>query len=251
MRFLIAGLIGVTAIGVSAAGAADIPARAPVYSAPAALVAVDTWSGIYLGVNGGWAKQDHDWAFHPPFGTVNQSFSLDRSSGVIGLHAGLQKQFGQWVLGAEFAYNWLGSEFARHTGFGVDFSSFADARAKEVWTAGPRIGWAPSPTWMIFANGGFASGKVQTRLTDIATGVPIPAFDTSATQNGWYLGAGIEYMLFANVILGAEYQHIDLGSDFHCVTFACGGAPNSNNHDVKTTVDIVRARLTYKFDWFR
>jgi len=229
---------------VGSAHAADMPVKAPVYKAP---VISEPWTGIYLGVNGGWARQSHDWAFDPSIpGAANQSFTLDRSGGVIGLHAGIQKQWGQWVLGAEFAYDWLGSDWARHTGYGTG-SAFADARIRDFWTVGPRLGWSPSANWLLFANGGYASGRVQTRAVSSTTGVPIPGFDSSASQHGWYLGGGVEYMVWKNVILGVEYQHVDLGSTFHCVETACGTI-NVNNHDIKTTVDAVRARLSYKFN---
>ncbi len=248
MKKVVSLVSAIAALGfVNSANAADMPTKGPVLKA--APMIVEPWTGIYLGVNGGWARQSHDWAFDPPVpAAVNQSFTLDRSGGVLGLHGGIQKQWGQWVLGAEFAYNWLGRDWARHNGYGVDFNSFADARVRSYWTAGGRLGWAFSPNLLAFVNGGFASGSVQTRLVNIATNVENPAFDTSVTQNGWYLGGGLEYMVWKNIILGVEYQHVDLGSGFHCLATTCG-LTSTNNHDVKTTVDVARARLSYLFNW--
>ena len=59
---------------------------------------------------------------------------------------------------------------------------------------------------------------------------------SAANQFGSVAGAGLEYKLIEHVLLRAEYLHYD----FAKTTFA----PVDN---VKETVDVVRAGLSYKF----
>ena len=125
--------------GAPVASAADMPVKA----APVVAAAYD-WSGFYGGINGGGESQKHDWAFNPSIpGAVNQAFSERVDSATVGLHVGVQKQWNQFVLGVEGGVNdFAGLGFARHTGYGVDFGSFADMRVKDIYTAGGRVGYA-------------------------------------------------------------------------------------------------------------
>ena len=249
MRYKIAGLAAAAIMfgGVQTASAADMAVKARPVAPP---IAMYNWTGIYIGVSGGWAHQDFDWAFNPAIPAApNQSFSLSRNSGVLDMHAGLQYQFDQWLLGVEFAYNWLGNDYATHAGYGVDPTLNPGARVRNLWTVGPRVGWIPMsmPNTLLYVTGGYARGHVDTVAITVATGAINPVFNTSANQNGWFVGGGIEYMLMQNVILGIEYQHIDLGSTLHCLATTCGFA-STNNHDVDAQVDKITARLSVKLN---
>ena len=46
----------------------------------------------------------------------------------------------------------------------------------------------------------------------------------------------------SDLIIGAEYQHIDLGNVFH---ISSDGNPN-DNRNYRATVDILRARVVFK-----
>ena len=58
---------------------------------------------------------------------------------------------------------------------------------------------------------------------------------------GWTAGAGIEYAMWTNWSIKAEYLYVDLGS-FDC-GIACGAAPDN----VSFKANIVRAGLNYRF----
>lgn len=240
-RILLAGatLLALTAVQPSVA------ADAPVYKGPAPIAApLFNWTGFYVGANAGWAGTNFDWAFNPPIPAApNQAFGLSTSSGIFGLHAGAQGQWGQWVLGLEFAYLWPTDSWASHSGYGVG-ASFAEARLRDVWTLGPRIGWANN-NWLWFITGGYASGRIETRGEPFAA--PGTFFNlTSETHSGWFAGIGVDWALTQNLILGVEYQHIALGKVLHCVASPCVPA-STNNHDMNATIDLVRARLSWLF----
>src|SRR6185295_14716988 len=84
------------------AQAADLPV-APAYKSPA-VAAVYNWSGLYVGVNGGygWGNQD-------PlvlFGNRFDRSSMSMSGGMIGGTIGAQIQQGYVVLGVEGDLDW-------------------------------------------------------------------------------------------------------------------------------------------------
>lgn len=246
MRRYLLGAVA-AAFMTAPAVAADMPVKA----APRVAAEVWTWTGMYMGVNGGWHRQDFDWAFNPAIpAAVNQSFSLSESSWIFGVHVGANWQFNQFVIGVEAAGSWLSDREARHRGYGVDAGSFAVASAENLLTIGARFGWSPFPAnnWLLFVSGGYANANIQTKLVSIATGLEAGAFRTDERHSGWYVGGGIEYQIWRNWIFGVEYQHVQLEKKNHCMAFACPNPADTNRHDMDATIDIVRGRLSWKFD---
>ena len=60
------------------------------------------------------------------------------------------------------------------------------------------------------------------------------------------VGAGFEYMLTQEFILGLEYNHIDLGRASY-TAFNVGDDSSQASADDKTKLDTVVARLSYRF----
>jgi len=237
----------VAVIGAAIASLASEPALADGYGkakpniAPA-IGGGSNWSGLYVGVNAGWADKSYDWAFNPPFLLGwNQAFSLGQDVGIYGGHLGIQHQWGQLVAGVEVVYSSSRHEWATHVGYGIS-PSFAEVRTGSLLTIGPRLGWAPNNQWLIYGTGGYASANVLTRGRDF---IGKTAFlQSSAAQAGYYLGGGVEYAVTPNIILGAEYQRIFLDDTFHCAGVCIPGS--TNNHDISADMDIFRARLSFK-----
>src|ERR1700684_1991500 len=77
--------------------AADMPLKAP----PMAPAIVD-WTGAYIGVNGGWGREDTTWTFTTPqfFDDVGgHSFAVNPSTGVLGGHVGYNMESNSFVFG--------------------------------------------------------------------------------------------------------------------------------------------------------
>ncbi|MGO4682462.1 outer membrane protein [Hyphomicrobium sp. 2TAF46] len=201
------------------------------------------WSGFYVGLNAGWAKNSTDWAFHPAIvGAPNQSFSFEDNAGALGGHIGLQHQWGSFVLGVEAAVSDINVNggWSEHFGYGIG-NSLAETKTGTLVTVGPRLGWA-NGRWLYYGTGGWATADVQTRGESIFS--PGSFFNkTSERQNGWFAGGGVEYALSQNVLAGIEYQHVDLGDELHCPGCFAG---DTNNHEIGVGIDIVRARLSFK-----
>jgi outer membrane immunogenic protein len=189
-------------------------------------------------------------------GSVN-NFSTSPNDGIFGFHAGAQWQWGAWVLGVEAALSGCTSECRDFSGIvpppGIAANSFFEHKITNLFTLGPRIGYAWD-RWMIFATGGWASANLKSSVCNAVAGTcdgPGTNFNgASRNNNGWYVGGGFDYMVhkgsLVDVILGVEYQHYDVNSqNAFCFNPSCG-APTGWDYDLSSKGDIVRARLTIK-----
>ncbi len=196
------------------------PPRAPASYAPAPAPAF-SWSGIYVGINGGYA-----------FGTGD--FSSGASvSGVNGFLAGgtigANYQWGRFVFGIEGDGDWTNLD-------GTSTTTCASCEVKSTWlaTARGRAGYA----WdriLFYGTGGAAFGNVQGG----AIGGP---FD-SGTQIGWTVGGGIEAAIAPNWTAKVEYLYVNLGN-LNCTAAGCLAGNTLN-----VTENVVRAGINYKFSW--
>lgn len=227
------------AIAGAVAGAGTVPAAASDHH---------RWGGLYFGANAGWIGKDFDWAFNPPIaGAAHQAYSLSDDGGIAGGHVGIQTQFNQFVLGVEAAFSGtgvFGNDWANETNFGNNPAFDSQVRMNGIFTVGPRFGWAPNNQWLLFVGGGFASANVQSTAVSVASGQH--SFAAGERHNGWYLGGGIEYAMTRNLIIGVEYQHIDLGKELHCPGACLGAGGGFVDRNIDANADIVRARLSFK-----
>lgn len=245
MRNLALGIIA--AIGLStAAQAADMAVKARPFVAP---VAIYDWSGIYIGGSVGWEQDRFNWAFAPPIpGALHQNYSFENSGGNAGIHGGIQKQFGQFVLGAEIGYMGSWNRTATELMFGNNPALNSQSRIRDgVFEAGVRGGFAVN-NWLFYGTGGYAGATIDSQATQVGTGLPF--FAASNWHDGGYAGVGVEYAFASNWIVGAEYQHVWLDTKRHCGSLGvCLGAAGAFvDRDVRADLDVFRVRLSYKFN---
>jgi outer membrane immunogenic protein len=144
---------------------------------------------------------------------------------------GLQQQWGNWVPAIEVQF----IEFSDLGGSGVGIADQAN------WSLllTPRLGYALD-RWLAYGKAGYA-------LTDLSTTEAGGGTSTSveSRRGGWVAGGGLDYAVTDCIILGAEYQHIFVGSISN-TGFATGAAPNFGNVKLQTDIDTVSARLNFK-----
>jgi outer membrane immunogenic protein len=219
------------AIGLSAmaaASAADLPARGPIYKAPAAVPAF-SWTGCYVGAQGGYAWGRSGYDLGTP-GVAGTGTTFDANGGVAGGHVGCNYQINQFVLGIEGDGEWTnltGSD----GGFGGTIDQI-DGR----WQASirGRAGYAFGTT-MIYATGGAAWLNVDYSR---------PNFDgnvINSTLNGWTVGGGVEHYFAPQWSVRAEYRYARFDSQGFPFTT---GTPRTLN---VTDTSTVRAGVSYKF----
>jgi len=207
----------VTAFMLASAGIAQ--ADGMVGAAPVAYERPALWSGIYAGFESGWDHEQYDQRSR----ITHLGSSADRDVTAYGLYLGVQRQYGNWVAGLEF--NIVGTQNDHPAQSLCPNTSFkCTGRMEDILMIGPRLGWAAG-NWMPYVTGGYANGGVHFRAFNVAgpastTGVFVD--EAYQRQDGWFVGAGLDWKLAAYAIVGIDYKHIDLGDD-HTIMFATGG----------------------------
>ena len=227
-----------------AAMAADMPVKA----APA-VVAAYNWSGCYIGGHGGWTRARTELinaGNTTAFGDLapGQGFRISDSGGIAGGHVGCNWQTGQWVVGLEAAGSWLGvkTSFA-NTVFGVADDIF-EVKSSWIASATARTGWAFN-NWLIYVKSGFAFSGWQVSVSDVVPG-NVGSGSDRQTHFGLTSGAGLEWGLTQNWIIGVEYDYYRFSKETYKLA---GGSPGFYNFSFKPRdVHAVVGRISYKFD---
>jgi outer membrane immunogenic protein len=245
--------------------AAELPVKMPLKAPPPPPPPVYDWSGFYVAGSLGWAEQSFNWGYTPFPGLAPFSLKTDQP-GAAGVHAGLQWQWGWLVLGGEVAaieptvddFS-LAQAGALNPGSSVctgNVGELCEAKFGTILTYGGKAGIAWGDT-LIYGVGGGASGRVDTRVFDttaVKAPLPLGQLDSAnGTNTGWYAGVGLDYMMLktqnADMIVGIEWEHIDLGSKLLLSTL---DTPPSlvNARTVSAKEDIIWGKLTFKFNWW-
>jgi outer membrane immunogenic protein len=207
-----------------AASAADLP---PAYKAPAYVApAYPTWSGFYVGVNGGYGFGTSSWSV-AGFGTPE----FDVNGYLIGGTLGYNLQTGAWVWGLEGDFDYS----TMNGGTGCGGGTSCNTRLNWLATARGRIGYGGWGNFMPYITGGAAFGQLRMEPAGFGTGV---AHDMKI---GGVAGAGIEYAFLGNWSAKLEYNYVDLGTAT-CEASVCGV-----DTDVKFHTHIVKAGVNYRF----
>ena len=235
------GLIGATLLFAGPALAADLAVKAPALAGPLP----SQWSGFYLGIHGGygWGHDSTDADFSP-FPTPSDP---SPKGGVFGGQAGYNWQYGSVVAGLEVDFS--GADltdsksssivFKGEERLPVTITSTLSSKIDYFGSARARAGFLLTPDWLLYGTAGLGWAHDSITASISATnGVVTESESATAFSNhfGWTAGAGLEYKLWQNLLLRAEYLHYGFGT----VTY--GDVVNN-----KLSIDVVRAGLSYKF----
>jgi len=191
-----------------------MPTKAPAVFAPGY-----SWTGFYLGINGGASLGRSDWS---GFGS-----NTNGTGGVIGFTAGYNWQSGPWVFGLEGDIDW-----ADVKGSFTNSTCPTGCETKNTWlgTGRGRLGYAFDRV-MPYITGGAAFGDVKATQAGIGS--------VSNTNVGWTAGAGVEWAAISNWTAKIEYLYVDLGNA------SCASCLPVSNVDFRT--HLVRAGLNFRF----
>jgi outer membrane immunogenic protein len=195
MRRLAIVLFAAAEFGLAAmASAADLgrPVKPP--PAPAAVVA-DDWSGFYVGGNLGGAWSRSSYTYDNGAGLV-EAFSFNANTMIAGGHAGVQGQWGAFVLGIEGSFD--ATDLSR-TSVGVN--STQTLKLNDIATATGRLGYA-LPAWLFYVKGGWAVVHENDSSVDALS----VTHSFAEWKSGYTVGGGIEYKQSPNWIVGAEFN---------------------------------------------
>src|SRR5450631_2982803 len=233
----------------STAFAADMPMAAPYTKAPVFAPVVFSWTGCYIGVEGGgnWGQSQQtarsgDFVGSPITGNFNLS------GGIVGGTLGCNYQVSNVVLGIENDYSWTNKQGTAQNlaPFTPGFAS--STREKWIDTLRGRAGFAMDRV-MIYGTAGAAFAGSDVTVSNPAFG----AVTNTQTRTGWVAGVGGEWAALVDswgaVTFKLEYLHADFGTKQYFTTPTALGPATVVARDVKLTDDMVRAGVNVKLNW--
>lgn len=205
------------------------------------------WTGFYIGAHVGGSSAGSNWAFQQddwPWSNYPNTIPFGSKTGLLGgAQAGFNYQLGSVVAGVEGTWSGLNQ---KHTVASPYYDTDTETtRINNLVTIAGRLG----VTWdrlLFYGKGGWAGGEVELSAASTSGGSATTWTPGSKFRSGVIVGAGFEYMLTQEFILGLEYNHIDLGRASY-TAFNVGDDSSQASADDKTKLDTVVARLSYKF----
>ena len=163
----------------AAANAADMyrPAEAGYKDTP--FVGVN-WSGLYFGVNGGYAELNNNTNYNGGFGGGQVGYNIQRGNLVFGVETDIQGS-SITASGAHSTLDYFGTVRAR--------AGYAFDRA------------------LVYGTGGYAYGGTHCSAC------------SSNTGDGWAAGGGVEYKINPSWSVKGEYERVEFTSDHPSAAF--------------------------------
>lgn len=222
LKSVTCGSVLALALGVTAAGAADLGPYKPYNPPPAAVVDYgepSIWQGAYVGVNGGYGWVDS--GLNQPdgwFGGGQLGYNWQHNRLVFGVEADIQ-----------------GADMNDSVGF-IGPGGFSTAVTDINWfsTLRGRVGLASGPA-LIYATGGVAFADIDTAMA-FGNGTSV---SDHGVNTGYVVGAGVEWAFAPRWSMKAEYLYMDFGDQ----TLAGTGGVAVVDTDAQT----MRVGLNYKF----
>lgn len=248
--------------------AADLPAPMP---APiAAPLPVDDWdwTGFYIGAHGGyaWGEADTEVTLErATFGTATIYDDSDDLDGFFGGgQIGINKQYGNFLIGLEADGSWSGidgdgtSSVTVPTGVlgpaEADFDTSVDTEIEWLATARVRAGvvWNRA---LLYATGGAAVAGVDSEFNVENTGGPAAldgyefSFGDDERLLGWTIGGGVEVAVTKYLTVKAEYLYMDF-EEFE-VSAADTTAPGGDAflYEAEQDIDLHTIKLGVNWRW--
>ena len=195
---------------------------------------VVNWTGIYLGLNGGFTFGASNWTDSV---TASSTGNFGTSGFVFGGTVGATVA----LFGIEADGDW-----ADASGFGTFTASALCAggcftTSNWLSTVRGRAGYA-FDRFLIYGTGGAAFGNVRANFSND----PV----TSSIEAGWTVGAGVEVAFARNWSAKAEYLFVNLADGScttNCAIADASGTPIVPNVAVKFNESIVRGGINYRF----
>lgn len=186
------------------------------------------WSGFYLGAQIGWGWADQH---------ITDPTGLDGTVALkgefFGPFLGVQKQWNNYVVGLEVEANWSDVD-------GQDSLAGAVGRTfggVEIFgSAGLRLGYAWNRA-LFYGTAGVSGAERETLQRN-----GFNSTDDHGASIGWMAGAGIDYALTSNLIVGLQYRHYDFGQ---ADQDELGFIPPRKD---ETDMDTITARIIAKFN---
>jgi outer membrane immunogenic protein len=238
-RCVVLAAAGLSLAFAGSASAADLPLP-QVYKAPPAFF---SWTGWYIGVNGGggWGTTSHTVTAGITALPAVTTGNFNTTGGLAGGTVGYNYQFNWFLVGAEADLDWSNIRGTFNGAVPIPGGTAGFSVSSQLqWleTTRVRAGFVWDHALIYGTAGAALAGLNATANASAAAsgiGAAVTASDTQ-TRFGWTAGGGVEYA-FTNYLSGkVEYMYVDLGSQNQIVI-----------DSVKFKTNIVRAGLNLHF----
>ncbi len=252
---LVAALVSAATV----ASAADFPVAPPVKAALPAPI-LFSWTGCYVGVEGGGAwGQGEQIAIAPPpavvgvppatFGGATITGGLSIKGGIAGGTVGCNIQMSNFVVSGEADFSWTNKRGSVNDLAPFNFGSVSETRERWLDTFRGRFGYAID-RFMIYGTAGVAVAGSTVTATNPAFGSVARSMD----RTGWTAGLGGEFAVWSggafDVTLKVEYLHVGFETrQYANMPIVTAGGIAFVARDTKLTDDIVRGGLNVKWNW--
>lgn len=201
--------------------------------APVAAPVSYTWSGLYIGLNAGYASPNVE---ETVSGAATGSGSTSIPGGLGGAQIGANYQTGYLVLGFETDLD--GSMANKSTN--IDGVVTGDNKIPWLGTLRGRVGLALD-RWLLYATAGGAATELRSNVAVAGVG----SASVDRTHGGWTAGGGLEFAITDSLSAKLEYLYFDTGS-FGIAQVAGTPPPPFAEVDGRIRESVVRAGLNYR-----
>jgi outer membrane immunogenic protein len=236
-------------VGVAtAASAADFPVAPPMKAALPAPI-LFSWTGCYVGVEGGgaWGQGEQIANSGANSGqTITGGLSI--KGGIAGGTVGCNIQMSNFVVSGEADFSWTNKRGSVNDLPPFNVATVSETREKWLDTFRGRFGYAID-RFMIYGTAGVAYAGSEVRVSNPAFGTVVD----SRARTGWTAGLGGEFAVWtggwADVTLKVEYLHVGFETHQYFNPPITLAGLTTVTRDTKLTDDIVRAGVNVKFNW--
>lgn len=207
------------------------------------------FTGCYVGAQAGYGATQNSTSLDVNAPSISLAGSLldmplSSQGGNIGLHAGCDLQFQQFVFGGFADYNWMSQKMEVTSPLlgaltTMPINPIARMDIDSMWTVGGRAGLVFGNT-LAYALIGYTQmdSSDLTMLGSIGGTFGVPSF------KGWTLGGGLATELAPNIILSAEYRWTRFDK-VDVPLYVSGGY--SISMGMQPEMHTAMARLSYRF----
>lgn len=232
---------------------APMPVKASVV-APAA-----SWTGCYVGGQLGGAHSNARWNYNStnPYNSADPAGprlvteeAFREFKFAVGAQAGCNLSYsGPWMLGMEIG--WIATPMDKTKNTGIDisaplgFTGNVRTEISSIVSVTTRVGYSFMPDWLAYVKGGYAGAYIELRGNITPSGFDQFTWNNAHWHHGWTTGAGLEYRLFRNVSVGAEYNYYRFGGLNYFGSQ--GGLADANQVRLRADAEVhtVMARLNF------
>lgn len=185
------------------------------------------WSGFYAGIQGGggWSRSS--------LSDATLTVVQRPDGGFLGGYVAGLWQYEWAVLGAEaeLNYGWI----RRSEPFGAP-GNVLGQRVDWFGSLNAVIG-VPLDRVLVYGTGGLAFASIGNSQS-----FPGASYSQTRSTAGWTLGAGVDFAVTDDIVVGARYRYYDFGS-----TSFNPPAPFSSPRTQRTSLHTIGARVAVKF----